>query len=156
LGALEQLPQLAREVAAEMLLIAMPSASNAQMQRVVEACEQSGVPFRTVPRLQDVVSGRMAFNELKEVAIEDLLGRDPVQLDWTAIRIGLSGRRVLVTGGGGSIGSDLCRQVARLGVESLTILELSEFNLYKIAQELKREFPELLIDAVLGDCGDAA
>jgi FlaA1/EpsC-like NDP-sugar epimerase len=156
LGTLEQLPQRAHEVAAEMLMIAMPSASNAQMQRVVEACEQSGVPFRTVPRLQDVVSGRMAFNELKEVAIEDLLGRDPVQLDWTAIRIGLSGKRVLVTGGGGSIGSELCRQVARLGVESLTILELSEFNLYKIAQELQREFPELLIEAVLGDCGDAA
>ena len=151
-----KLPQLSREVAAEMLLIAMPSASNAQMQRVVEACEQSGIAFRTVPRLQDVVSGRMSFNELKEVAIEDLLGRDPVQLDWTAIRIGLSGKRVLVTGGGGSIGSELCRQVARLGVESLTILELSEYNLYRIAQELKREFPELLIDAVLGDCGDAA
>ena len=155
LGTLEQLPQRAHEVAAEMLLIAMPSASNAEMQRVVEACEQSGVPFRTVPRLQDVVSGKMAFNELKEVAIEDLLGRDPVQLDWTAIRIGLSGKRVLVTGGGGSIGAELCRQVARLGVESLTILELSEYNLYKIAQELKREFPELLIEAVLGDCGDA-
>jgi len=154
LGTLDQLSQRAHEVAAEMLLIAMPSANNAQMQNVVEACEQSGVPFRTVPRLQDVVSGRMAFNELKEVAIEDLLGRDPVQLDWTAIRIGLSGKRVLVTGGGGSIGSELCRQVARLGVESLTILELSEYNLYKIAQELKREFPELLIEAVLGDCGD--
>ncbi len=156
LGTLDQLPQLAGEVAAEMLLIAMPSASNAQMQHVVEACEQSGIAFRTVPRLQDVVSGRMAFNELKEVAIEDLLGRDPVQLDWTAIRIGLSGKRVLVTGGGGSIGSELCRQVARLGVEALTILELSEYNLYRIAQELKREFPELLIDAVLGDCGDEA
>lgn len=156
LGTLQQLPQLAAEVAAEMLLIAMPSATNAQMQRVVEACEQSGIAFRTVPRLQDVVSGRMAFNELKEVAIEDLLGRDPVQLDWSAIRVGLSGKRVLVTGGGGSIGSELCRQVARLGVESLTILELSEYNLYRIAQELKREFPELLIDAVLGDCGDAA
>ena len=155
LGTLDQLQQRAHEVAAEMLLIAMPSASNAQMQRVVEACEQSGVAFRTVPRLQDVVSGRMAFNELKEVAIEDLLGRDPVQLDWTAIRIGLSGKRVLVTGGGGSIGSELCRQVARLGVESLTILELSEYNLYRIAQELTREFPELLIEAVLGDCGDA-
>ncbi|HZP65825.1 MAG TPA: nucleoside-diphosphate sugar epimerase/dehydratase, partial [Rudaea sp.] len=156
LGPLDDLPKIAREVAAEMLLIAMPSASNAQMRRVVELCEQTGVAFRTVPRLQDVVSGRMAFNELKEVAIEDLLGREPVQLDWTAIRMGLSGRRVLVTGGGGSIGAELCRQVARLGVESLTILELSEFNLYRIAQELKRELPELIVDAVLGDCGDPA
>jgi FlaA1/EpsC-like NDP-sugar epimerase len=155
LGALERLPELSGEVAAEMLLIAMPSASNAQMQRIVELCEQAAIPFRTVPRLQDVVAGRMNFNELKEVAIEDLLGRETVQLDWTAIRTGLSGKRVFVTGGGGSIGSELCRQVARLGVESLTILELSEFNLYRIEQELRREFPELLINAILGDCGDS-
>ncbi|HSE12911.1 MAG TPA: nucleoside-diphosphate sugar epimerase/dehydratase [Rudaea sp.] len=156
LGTLAQLPELSREVAAEMLLIAMPSATNAQMQRVVELCEKAGIPFRTVPRLQDVVAGRLSFNDLKEVAIEDLLGREPVQLDWTAIRTGLSGKRVLVTGGGGSIGSELCRQVARLGVESLTILELSEFNLYKIEQELRREFPELIVNAMLGDCSDAA
>ena len=156
LGAIERLPELAREVAAEMLLIAMPSASNAQMRHVVELCEQTGVAFRTVPRLQDVVAGRMGFNELKEVAIEDLLGREPVQLDWTAIRTGLSGKRVLVTGGGGSIGSELCRQVARLGVGSLTILEQSEYNLYKIEQELRQEFPDLLMNAALGDCGDAA
>ncbi|HET9484230.1 MAG TPA: nucleoside-diphosphate sugar epimerase/dehydratase, partial [Xanthomonadales bacterium] len=113
-------------------------------------------PFRTVPRLQDVVEGRSGFNQLKEVAIEDLLGRDPVALDWTAIRTGLSGKRVLVTGGGGSIGAELCRQVARLGAESLTILELSEYNLYRIEQELGREFPELLLVAMLGDAGDAA
>ncbi|HEY8011129.1 MAG TPA: nucleoside-diphosphate sugar epimerase/dehydratase [Rudaea sp.] len=156
LGTLEQLPDRAREVAAEMLLIAMPSASNAQMQRVVELCEATNIAFRTVPRLQDVVAGRMGFNQLKEVAIEDLLGRDPVQLDWTAIRTGLSGARVLVTGGGGSIGAELCRQVARLGVESLSVLELSEYNLYKIEQELTQEFPDLLFNAVLGDCGDAA
>jgi FlaA1/EpsC-like NDP-sugar epimerase len=156
LGTVERLPDLAREVAAEMLLIALPSANNAQMQRVVELCESTGVPFRTVPRLQDVVAGKMSFSELKEVAIEDLLGRDPVQLDWTAIRTGLSGKRVLITGGGGSIGSELCRQVARLGVESLTILELSEYNLYKIEQELRQEIPDLLIHAVLGDCGDTA
>ncbi len=156
LGTIERLPELTREVAAEMVLIAMPTASNQQMRRAVELCESTGVPFRTVPRLADVVAGRSSFNELKEVAIEDLLGRDPVTLDWTAIRTGLSGKRVLVTGGGGSIGAELCRQVARLGVESLTVLELSEYNLYRIEQELRREFPELLFNAVLGDCVDAA
>jgi FlaA1/EpsC-like NDP-sugar epimerase len=156
LGELQRLDELAREVAAEMLLIAMPSASNAQMQRVVELCESAGLPFRTVPRLQDVVEGRSHFNELKEVAIEDLLGRDPVALDWTAIRTGLAGRRVLITGGGGSIGSELCRQIARLGIESLTLVELSEYNLYRIEQELRAEFPHLVLRGVLGDCGDAA
>ena len=156
LGTLQRLPELARESAAEMLLIAIPSATTTQMRRIVELCEETGVPFRTVPRLQDVVAGRMGFSQLKEVAIEDLLGRDPVQLDWAAMRAGFSGQRVLITGGGGSIGAELCRQVARLGVESLAILELSEFNLYRIVQELRREFPDLLVDAVLGDCGDVA
>jgi FlaA1/EpsC-like NDP-sugar epimerase len=156
LGELQRMDELAREVAAEMLLIAMPSANNVQMQRVVELCEATGLPFRTVPRLQDVVEGRSHFNELKEVAIEDLLGRDPVALDWTAIRTGLAGRRVLVSGGGGSIGSELCRQIARLGIESLTLVELSEYNLYRIEQELRSEFPHLLLRGVLGDCGDQA
>jgi FlaA1/EpsC-like NDP-sugar epimerase len=156
LGELHRLDELAREVAAEMLLIAMPSANNQQMQRVVELCEAAELPFRTVPRLQDVVEGRSSFNELKEVAIEDLLGRDPVSLDWTAVRTGLSGKRVLVSGGGGSIGSELCRQIARLGVESLTLVELAEFNLYRIEQELRAEFPDLKLRSLLGDCGDPA
>ncbi len=154
LGRIERLPDIAREVAAEMLLIAMPSASNAQMQRVVELCEATGLPFRTVPRLDDVVAGRSQFNELKEVAIEDLLGRDPVTLDWTAIRNGLTGRRVLITGGGGSIGAELCRQVARLGAASLTVLEQGEYNLYRIDQELRADYPDLLLQARIGDCGD--
>ncbi len=154
LGALDQLTELARETAAQMLLIAMPSANSPQMQRVVGLCEETGLPFRTMPRLADVVAGRSSFGELKEVAIEDLLGREQVQLDWTSIRTGISGKRVLVTGGGGSIGSELCRQVARLGASSLTIIELSEFNLYRIEQEIRREFPDLLLDARIGDCGD--
>lgn len=154
LGTLDQLTDLARETAAQMLLIAMPSANSAQMQRVVGLCEETGLPFRTMPRLADVVAGRSSLGELKEVAIEDLLGREQVQLDWISIRTGISGKRVLVTGGGGSIGSELCRQVARLGAESLTILELSEFNLYRIEQEIRREFPDLLLDARIGDCGD--
>lgn len=156
LGSLDRLPEIAHEVAAEMLLIAMPSISNQQMQRVVGLCETTHLPFRTVPRLKDVIEGRSTFNQLKEVAIDDLLGRDPVSLDWTAIRTGLTGRRVLISGGGGSIGSELCRQVARLGVEALCVIELSEYNLYRIEQELRAGFPELILTMVLGDCGDPA
>jgi FlaA1/EpsC-like NDP-sugar epimerase len=155
LGTLDQVPQLARETAAEMIVIAMPAASKAQMRRAVELCEACELPFRTVPRLEDVVSGRSSFNELKEVAIEDLLGREPVRLDWTAIRTRLTGKRVLVSGGGGSIGAELCRQIARLGAESLTVLELSEYNLYMIEQEMRRDHPDLVFNAWLGDCGDA-
>jgi FlaA1/EpsC-like NDP-sugar epimerase len=122
----------------------------------VELCDLTGLPYRTVPKLEDVVAGRAQFNEIKEVAIEDLLGRDPVELDWTAIRETLTGRRVLVTGGGGSIGSELCRQVARLGAHSLAVVDHSEFNLYQISQELRAEYPELIFEGILADAGDAA
>jgi FlaA1/EpsC-like NDP-sugar epimerase len=156
LGDLQRLPDIAREVAAQLLVIAIPTASTAQMQRIVALCEVSGVPFRTVPRLKDVIAGRAQFNQLKEVAIEDLLGREEIELDWTAIRTGLAGHRVLVTGGGGSIGAELCRQVARLGVARLIIFDQSEYNLYRIEQELREQFPELDLQAALGDCSDPA
>ena len=155
LGDIEHLAEIARESAAQMLLIAMPSASSAQMRRIVTLCEACGLPFRTVPRLEDVVAGRAQFNELKEVAIEDLLGRDAVQLDWTAIREGIAGRSVLITGGGGSIGAELCRQVARLGAAALTILDSCEYNLYRIAHEIGTSDPALRLRPLLGDCGDA-
>jgi FlaA1/EpsC-like NDP-sugar epimerase len=154
LGTLDQLPDVARETAVEMLLIALPGASTAQMRHVVELCDSTGLPYRTVPRLEDVVAGRAHFNEIKEVAIEDLLGRDAVELDWTAIRENLTGRRVLVTGGGGSIGSELCRQIARLGAQALTVVENSEYNLYRITKELAADYPELILNGVLADCSD--
>ncbi len=154
LGRIGQLEEIARSVAAEMLLLALPSASSQQMRKIVDLCEATQLPFRTVPRLEDVVSGRAQFNQLKKVAIEDLLGREQVELDWTAIRENLTGKHVLVTGGGGSIGSELCRQVARLGAASLTILETSEFNLYQIERELRAAWPELLLRPLLGDCGN--
>jgi FlaA1/EpsC-like NDP-sugar epimerase len=154
LGDIGRLPALAKEVAAELLVIAIPTATTAQMQRIVSLCERTGVPFRTVPHLKDVIAGRAQFNQLKEVAIEDLLGREQVELDWTAIRTGLAGHRVLVTGGGGSIGAELCRQVARLGVSRLIVFEQSEYNLYRIVQELREHFPALALDGVLGDASD--
>ncbi len=156
LGRLDQLSEVAREAAVDMLLIALPGASTVEMRRVVSLCDETDLPYRTVPRLEDVVAGRAQFNEIKEVAIEDLLGRDAVELDWTAIRETLSARRVLVTGGGGSIGSELCRQVARLGAQSLTVVEQSEYNLYRITQELRADFPELILDGILANCGDHA
>jgi FlaA1/EpsC-like NDP-sugar epimerase len=154
LGRIDELKHIATEVAATMALIALPAISREAMQRVVSICEASQLKFRMVPRLQDVVSGRSQFNVLKEVAIEDLLGREPVQLDWTSIRKQLSGRRILVTGGGGSIGSELCRQAARLGASALAIVELSELNLYQIERELRGEFPDLELQIFLGDAGD--
>lgn len=154
LGHIEDMPGLVQEAAVQMLLIALPEASTRELRRVVAMCDSTGVPYRTLPRLEDVLAGRAHSSEMKAVAIEDLLGRDAVELDWAAIHDALSARRVLVTGGGGSIGSELCRQVALLGAQSLTVVEHSEYNLYRILQELRASFPELIVDGVLASCGD--
>ena len=156
LGKIEDVERIAPETAAKLLVIAMPSLDAAAMRRVVNACERTGLPFRTVPRLDDLLEGRSLPGELKEVAIEDLLGRQPVTPDWKAIRGWLGGRSVLVTGAGGSIGSELCRQCARNGARQITLLEIDELALTTTEADLRRDYPQVKCVPVLGDCGDAA
>jgi FlaA1/EpsC-like NDP-sugar epimerase len=126
------------------------------MRRVVEVCENSGVEFRTLPRIQDMGSHQPTVSELREVNIEDLLGRTPITLDWNRISNGLTGQTVLVSGGGGSIGSELCRQIARLRPAALVLFENNEFNLFEIERELRGKFPDLTLHAYLGDVRDRA
>ncbi|TZF91401.1 polysaccharide biosynthesis protein [Lysobacter lacus] len=154
LGRIEELPEIARETAAQLVVIAVPSADATSLQNIVGICERSGIPFRMVPRLQDVLEGRSLPGELKEVAIEDLLGRKPVLPDWKAIRAWLGGRSVLVTGAGGSIGAELCRQCARHGARHITLVEMDELALMTAESTLRRDFPEIEITPILGDCGD--
>ncbi len=156
LGRIADLERLASEVAAQLAIIALPELDAGAMRDVVAACEKAGLPFRMVPRLDDVLAGRSRPGELKEVAIEDLLGRQPVTPDWKAIRAWLGGRSVLVTGAGGSIGSELCRQCARHGARTVGLLEIDELALVTIEAELRRDFPQVACVAVLGDCGDPA
>lgn len=154
-GDCSAIPRIVKQLGIDMILIAMPSASVGQIRRVVEICEHTGVPFRTLPRTQDIVSGRIGLKDLRDVHIEDLLGRDPVNLDWQAITHGIRGKVVLVTGGGGSIGSELCRQIARLQPTRLIVLDRSELNLFTIERELRKSFPELSLDVMLADICDS-
>jgi len=156
LGKVQDVAEIARETAAKLLVIAMPSADANALQRVVVSCERTGLPFRMVPRLQDVLEGRSLPGELKEVAIEDLLGRKPVLPDWKAIRGWLGARSVMVTGAGGSIGSELCRQCARHGARRIALVEIDELALTTTEAALRRDFPDLEYIPVLGDCGDPA
>ena len=138
----------------ELIVIAIPSVSSARMREIVKACEGTGVQFRTLPPLHKMHHANIGASELREVSIEDLLGREPVTLDWNLIRQGVSGQTILVTGGGGSIGSELCRQIAKLKPTQLVILDHSEFNVYKIEMELTNSYPNLSIRCYLGDVGD--
>jgi FlaA1/EpsC-like NDP-sugar epimerase len=155
LGVVDDLANVVEDLAVDVVVIAIPSATTPQMQRMVEQCERAGVPFRTLPRMGSMFTGQPSMREVREVAIEDLLGREQVFLDWRGISNALAGKTVLVTGAGGSIGSELCRQIARLGPSKLIAFERSEFNLYSIELELRRAFPELILDAQLGDITDA-
>ncbi|MES9833994.1 MAG: nucleoside-diphosphate sugar epimerase/dehydratase [Candidatus Thiodiazotropha sp. DIVDIV] len=153
-GTSEDIPELCEELSIDVIMLAIPSASSSQMRRVVEYCEASGIPFRSVPQLNDLMSGNVQINHLRHVSIEDLLGRNPVSLDWKAIGTTLADKTILVTGAGGSIGSELCRQLANLKPAQLVLLENSEFNLYSIEMELLKAFPELTLECHLGDVTD--
>src|SRR3990167_10715217 len=116
------------------------------MRRIVSYCEASRIPFHTLPSLQALASGRVEVNALRKVNIDDLLGRDQVELLWDKISASIQGRRILVTGAGGSIGSELCRQIMALSPEKIPLLDNNEFNLYKIEQELLSRFPAIAIE----------
>ena len=156
LGQIDLLPRIGAGYQADLAIIAMPSASNQQMQSIVEVCELSEIEFRTLPTLQDLGSQATNIGDLKRVVIDDLLGRDPVSLEWESIREGLVGKRVMITGGGGSIGSELCRQIARLNPVEIIVVDHSEYSLYRIDHELRSEFHDLVFYSILGDICDPA
>ena len=155
LGHCEQIPEIAARAGADVVIVAVPSASTAQMRRIVELCERSEMPMRTIPHLADLVSGRAAPSDLRDITIEDLLNRRPVQPDWPTIRGALTGRTILVTGGGGSIGSELCRQIARLDPARLVVVDAGELNLHRIELDLGEAYPALATSVVLADICDA-
>jgi FlaA1/EpsC-like NDP-sugar epimerase len=154
LGTLEDLERVARETAASLLVITMPNADASQMRRVVELCDQTGLPFRKVSRLSDQLDHDIGAYELREVAIEDLLGRDPVGFDWQLVHEQFGGRTVLITGAGGSIGSELALQCAQAGVGRLILLERYEQSLIEVCQRISEAHPHLNLQPLLADCGD--
>lgn len=130
LGTVDQLPEILESEPADEVLIAVPSATGSQMRRFVEICNQANINFRTVPQLKDIIAGKVAVSQLREVSLEDLLGREPVQIDLDAVRRQISGRTVLVTGAAGSIGSELCRQILDYNPGKLICLDQNETGLF--------------------------
>ena len=138
LGGRERIPELVGERQADEVIIAIPSAPGSTIRHILDACRQAGVPTRTVPGIHDILSGQASVSQLREVRIEDLLRRAPIQIDCAAVEEMLRGRRVLVTGAGGSIGSELCRQILRVTPECLVALGHGENSLFDLQAELGR------------------
>ncbi|HET9700556.1 MAG TPA: polysaccharide biosynthesis protein, partial [Burkholderiales bacterium] len=151
LGTCGQLPQIAPRLGVAHAIIAMPSQGHGVRRRAADLCAAAGVRALTVPAFADLVSGRVTVSAIRQVELDDLLGRDPVQLDDRGLHQLLTGRTVLVTGAGGSIGSELCRQIARFRPGRLVMFELNEFGLYQVEQEFREAFPELPIVCAIGD-----
>lgn len=155
-GSTDDIPELAEKLAVDLILLAIPSASTRDMQRLVDLCEQAGKPFHTVPQLQSLMTGQVSISQVRPVSIEDLLGRNPVHLDWDGIRRALADRVVLVTGGGGSIGAELSRQIASSRPHRLVVADNSEYNLYRIDMEMRDTHPHVEIECRLLDVTDVA
>ena len=136
------------------LILAMPSATGAQRKRALDLASATGLTVVTVPTAEELREGRSRIDRVRDIEPEDLLGRERVQLDESALSSLISGQVVLVTGAGGSIGSELCRQIARFGPSRLVLFELSEFALYQVEQDLSERFPHLPLIRLVGDVKD--
>ena len=150
LGGLESLPHMVERFKVEEVLIAVPSATGGEMRRIVEACEACDVRFKTLPGLGELINGKVSVKALRDVRFQDLLGRPHVELHQEEIESYLKDKRVLVTGAGGSIGSELCRQIVRFNPDELILFDADEASLYGIHMELKQRVTYKRFTTILG------
>lgn len=146
--------EVAKKIKADEVLIAIPSASSSQMRNIIEHCKETGIGFKTIPGMGELIDGKVTINAIREVAYRDLLGRELIKLDEEQIGAYLKGQSVLVTGAGGSIGSELCRQICRFRPERVVLFERAETPLYEIELELKQSFGSIKIIPILADVQD--
>ena len=155
-GSVAELEHYLEMLEPEVVLIAMPTASSSLMRRILEVCNQRQLRCVTLPSFSELADGQVSVARLREISIDDLLGRESVQLDDAGLHTFLQDKRVLVTGAGGSIGSELCRQIGRYAPARLIMLDHAEFNLYSIEQEMQKCWDENKMSVLLGDVRDEA
>jgi FlaA1/EpsC-like NDP-sugar epimerase len=151
IGTCDELSSVCTRKMVDEVIIAMPSVTGGKIKQIVSQCQKAGVPFKTLPSVGSLIDGSVSIQQLKDVSVEDLLGRDQVQLETARISDYLKNKCVLVSGSGGSIGSELCRQVARFAPAKLVLFENAETPLFLIEQELRQNFPAVSIYSIIGD-----
>ncbi len=156
LGGLDRVGEAARRLGVQRAIMAMPDATHRQRRLALELCEAAALTVMTVPSYDDLVAGKVSVSALRNVELDDLLGRDPVQLDAAGLRGLIEGRCVLVTGAGGSIGAELCRQIVRYAPSRLVLVDLSEYALYSIEQEFSDRYPGVVVSPQIGDAKSEA
>jgi len=156
IGATADLAAIAKNARAEEIIIAVPSAPPGELRRIVESCKGVGLRFKVLPGIAEVLAGDIKVGQLRDVRIEDLLGREPIDLKLPELSAALEGTVVLITGAAGSIGSELSRQVALNQPRTLVLFDQAETELFYLERELREEHPQLQLVAVIGDIVDAA
>jgi FlaA1/EpsC-like NDP-sugar epimerase len=154
LGTCEDLPRLVKERRIDHVVISVAQATRQEFRRILGICESIPVKVKVIPGLYEILQGNVQVSRIRDLQIEDLLGRDPVQIDVDDIKAFLAGKRIMITGAGGSIGSELARQVARFEPSKLLLVERAEFALFNIDHELRESNPELSTAPLLADVGD--
>ena len=154
LGRTEELEAVARRERADEIIIAIPTAEGAFVREMVKRCRRAGVPFKIVPGVMEIITGEVRIDQIREVRVEDLIGRETVDLDPGSARDVIAGKAVLVTGAGGSIGGELCRQIARIGPRSLVLLGRGENRIFEIEDELRSSHPRLELRTCITDLRD--
>ena len=154
-GGREVIAETAERYGVDQILIAIPTLSMQERGRLLTLCSETGCRLKTLPALYQLANGEVSLNKLRPVAVEDLLGRPPISVEMGEIFAQIQGRTILVTGGGGSIGSELCRQIAHAKPKQLIILDIYENNAYDIQMELRRTHPELNLEVIIGSVRDA-
>jgi FlaA1/EpsC-like NDP-sugar epimerase len=156
MGTLAEMKDICAREKIDEILIAVPSASRKELRHVIELCEGTKLHFQALPSMDQLIDGAVTVNQIRKVEIKDLLGREAVKLDTQAVGRFLQGRRVLITGAGGSIGSEMCRQVSVFAPAKLILLEQAENNLFDINNEIRRGFPAISVVPVIADIYDRA
>ncbi|CAG4904839.1 polysaccharide biosynthesis protein [Paraburkholderia gardini] len=155
LGSINELPRIAAELKADSAIIAIPSASVEAQRRVATLCVRAGVRAMVLPALTTLTQGQAFLSRVRQIDLEDLLGRDAIKIDTPHVETLLRGRMVMVTGAGGSIGSELCRQILRFEPAQLIAYDLSEYAMYRLTEELHERFPDVSVIPVIGDAKDS-
>ncbi|MCM1044002.1 MAG: polysaccharide biosynthesis protein [Candidatus Gastranaerophilales bacterium] len=155
-GGRDSIQDKVEEYAIDEIIIAIPSANQQELRPILEICKETGCRMRILPGMYQIINGDVSVSHLREVQIEDLLGRETIEVNVDEIIGYVRGKVILVTGGGGSIGSELCRQIAAHNPKQLIILDIYENNVYEIQQELKRDYPQLDMVALIGSVRNTA
>lgn len=154
LGTSKDIPQVVRNYEIDDIVIAIPSAPKSRVAEIIDICKKTGARIRILPRVQDLIDGKVSIQRIRDVDVEDLLGREPIKVDLEGIANYVEDKVVLVTGAGGSIGSELCRQVARFNPRQLLLLGHGENSIYTIELELRKNYPDLVLEPIIADIQD--